>query len=176
MESEYSSNDLLEQLLPIIAPEHDVSWWPLAPGWWLLMTLIVTGILLWRWLRPILLARQAEITRWESAYHLLENIYLESCSKADPSLARQNYLQESNTLFKRIVHHYVKDSTIASSIGSAWVNYLRDIYSPDTEGFEYLYGQHLYAKSCEENIRLEDLHSWAKSWLISFQKKSTSTK
>ena len=42
---------LLEQLAPLRAPQP-VGWWPLAPGWWLLLALSIAGLMLiarWAW-------------------------------------------------------------------------------------------------------------------------------
>lgn len=38
-----SSNDLMSQLRDIHTPDP-VSWWPLAPGWWILMLLVIGAI------------------------------------------------------------------------------------------------------------------------------------
>ena len=44
---------LLDQLAPLRVPDP-VGWWPLAPGWWLVIMLACVGLLLlarWLWQR-----------------------------------------------------------------------------------------------------------------------------
>lgn len=46
-------NDALANLKPLVAPEP-VSWWPPAPGWWILgvtLLLLLAGLLVWSWKR-----------------------------------------------------------------------------------------------------------------------------
>lgn len=47
--------DALADLKPLIAPEP-ITWWPLAPGWWILATLLllsIVGVLIFFWKRRI---------------------------------------------------------------------------------------------------------------------------
>lgn len=167
-----NGSDPLDQLRPIIMPEHDASWWPLAPGWWALMGLLfITLILIW-WLTPKILARQAEKKRWQLTHSLLENLYIECRSQSESSLALQHYLQTSNAIFKRAVHYFLKDPAITSLTGKEWVKFLNKVSPQITGAYAYLYEQQLYAKSLEENIKLEELHHWACSWVIALKKQS----
>jgi len=165
-----NSSDPLDQLHPIIMPEHSVSWLPLAPGWWVLAgLLLVIPALIW-WMKPRILARQLEKKLWQSSRNLLEQLYLECYSQPEITLALQNYLQSSNVIFKRAVHYFLKDPAAGSLVGEEWVEFLKKVYLPVKDGYEYLYGQQLYAKSCKENIKLEELHGWAVCWINAFQK------
>jgi hypothetical protein len=53
MERPVDNNDALANLKPLIAPEP-ISWWPLAPGWWLVgaaLLLTAISLLVWGWKR-----------------------------------------------------------------------------------------------------------------------------
>lgn len=48
-----ANNDALANLKPLIAPAP-VSWWPPAPGWWILGTILlvsIIGLTVWAWKR-----------------------------------------------------------------------------------------------------------------------------
>lgn len=169
------SADPLDQLRPIIPPEHDVSWWPLAPGWWMLMGLLIAVTILIWWLIPKILSHQAEKKRWGSTQELLENLYLECRSKKESPLTLQYYLQKSNAIFKRAIHYFWNDPTVASLVGDEWIKFMERIYSQKNNDYAHLYGQQLYAKSCKNNIKLEELHHWAHEWIKALQKQSKNT-
>jgi len=162
--------DPLDLLRPIIPPEHDISWWPLAPGWWILMALVLLTALLAWWLRPRIVAHQIKLKRWQSTHQLLETLYLKCNQETDICTALQYYLQGSNVIFKRAINYFGENQEIAALAGDNWVQFLKKIYIPKTGGYAYLYGDQLYAKHCTENIRLDDLHSWACSWIEAFKK------
>ena len=46
------NNTLLEQLAPDRAPPP-LGWWPLAPGWWGLLVLLLLGLAMAAWLREL---------------------------------------------------------------------------------------------------------------------------
>jgi|SRR5690606_9087968 len=162
--------DPLDQLLPIIPPEHDVSWWPLASGWWILLGTVCVMLLLTWWLRPILETRRIEKKRWESAYSLLQALYDTCQTQKDSSIGLQEYLQNSNAIFKRVINHFGKDPEITAFSGKKWVNFLAKIYPGAGGEYAHLYGESLYAKRCTENVTLEGLHAWAYSWLTALKK------
>lgn len=162
----------LDQLRPIVLPQHDISWWPLAPGWWALIISPLVILALVYWLKPQILSRQAEKKRWQSIHSLLEKLYLECQSRKENSLALQDYLQNSNAILKRTVHYFGSDPAIGSLIGDEWIKFLKKIYAPKTTSYAYLYSQQLYAKTCTENISLDELHHWACAWVKAFQKQS----
>lgn len=162
--------DPLDQLRPILLPSHEVSSWPLAPGWWILIAIVSVLIILGWWLKPKILAQRALNKRWKHSQFLLENLYQDCHKQSDLPVALQYYLQQSNEIFKRSIRHLADNSSLPVLNGDTWVHFLGAIPLPITGRYEYLYGNQLYAKSCGENIQLEDLHHWACAWLIAFKK------
>ena len=109
-------NDDALPLRDLQLPET-VGWWPLAPGWWVLITLIVAGVayLAWRWYRawqfnaPRRYALR-ELARYEAAY--LEH--------RDPvTLGKQ--LSE---LLRRGMLAYAPRADMAGLTGDAWLAWL----------------------------------------------------
>lgn len=162
--------DPLEQLRPILLPTHDISWWPLAPGWWVLIALLLLIVIVVWYLKPGFVARQTVRKRWQYTQTLLENLYIESSVNAESPAALQHYLQQSSEIFKRTVRHLADNPSIAALTGDKWTDFLKSVPLANTDHYEHLYGNQLYARCCEEDIRLEDLHRWACAWLMAFKK------
>lgn len=100
--------DWLAQLAPPHAPPP-VGWWPLAPGWWGLLLLLVTALVgLWLWYR-----RPAQRIRRSG---LRELATIESTTVGDAALA-----QALEHLVRRYaVARYGRD-TVAGLSGSRWL-------------------------------------------------------
>ncbi len=165
----FGGSNPLDQLRPIIQPAHDISWWPLAPGWWLLLGLLIVLVLFTLWLKARSRTKQAEKKRWDNAYQNLEDFYQECLSQKDRSVAIQNYLQKSNEILKRAVHHHVTYASQATLTGNDWVSFLKTIPLARNICCAHFYGNQLYAKRCEENIPIEEIHQWTCAWLQAFQ-------
>jgi hypothetical protein len=101
----------LAQLAPSHAPPP-ASWWPLAPGWWALATLIViaiAGALAWWWRRPLRLRRAA----------LRELKQLEAAAADDAALARG--LQQ---LVRRFAVARFGRAAVAGLSGERWIGFV----------------------------------------------------
>jgi len=94
-----------------------VGWWPLAPGWWVLLALIVAGIayLAWRWFR----AWQFNAARRFALRELggIEAAYLEHRNPV--ALGKQ--LSE---LLRRGMLAYAPRGEMAGLTGEAWLSWL----------------------------------------------------
>lgn len=94
-----------------------VSWWPPAPGWWLLMALLAVGVLwlLWRWL----CSRQHHAAR-RHALRRLDQIARDYEDRQDPvELAKA--LSE---LLRRTMLAYAPRQDVAGLTGEAWLEWL----------------------------------------------------
>lgn len=109
--------DLLQQLRDIHLPAEP-SWWPPAPGWWLL-GLATVALLFWAvrelrraWRRrqPIKLAR---------SYYA--DVY---ASFQQGEIDGQTYLNRTNELLKRLYIHAIGDDTARSANDAQWLEYL----------------------------------------------------
>jgi hypothetical protein len=109
--------DLLQQLRDIVVPAEP-SWWPPAPGWWLLM-LVLLGLVFWlarelreayRRRQPIKLARRY----YEETYKAFQNGDIDATA----------YLHQTNELLKRLYIHGIGDDAARSAHDASWLEYL----------------------------------------------------
>ena len=105
----------MDQLRPMQLPDP-VSWWPMAPGWWLLLVLIIASVwgLLW-WLRR----------RWEDPrrYALAELKNLQACYSSEER-DQAALLTHCNQLLKRTALTLYPRHDVASLSGDAWITFL----------------------------------------------------
>jgi hypothetical protein len=106
--------DPLSQLRPLHLPDA-ISWWPPAPGWWIVaaLTLIAVTLLI----RFFIKRHRAKAYR-RAALIEAEQLFINHAS--DP-LA---YCQQINRLLKRICLQAWPRSESASLYGSAWMTFL----------------------------------------------------
>lgn len=108
-----NANPLLQQLRDVHLP-NEVGWWPLAPGWWLLM--LVTALLLAWLLRKWLHWRQLNRYRKDAIAEL--NNLLHHWQQ-DGDTAR--YLQSAAAVLRRALLHLDGGKKSVSLTGQHWV-------------------------------------------------------
>jgi hypothetical protein len=139
-------NDPLEQLKDIHLPPA-VSWWPPAPGWWLLALLAVAGVvwLVWylrrRAVRPDL-GREAR-----AALQQIREAWQEH--REDARLAA-----ELSALLRRMAISLYPQTDVAGLTGEAWLRWLDAQLADDS--FEKGTGRVLLESAYRPNTRLED--------------------
>ena len=118
------SEELLEQLADIHLPT-EISYWPPAPGWWILGTLVVIGVI---YLLKSYLARRhlqrvakAALTELDNCY---ENFSAASGDKISESKLR--YVNEVNSVLRRVALVHYPQSKVASLGGSEWVDFIKE--------------------------------------------------
>jgi hypothetical protein len=119
-----SASSPLDQLADIHLPDG-VSWWPLAPGWWILLALfilLVIGFLIWR-------SRKARNNYRLIAQQELVRIYNDYQSSQNSAA----YLQALSLLLRRTALTAYPHSFNASIKGSYWLLWL-DSVCPETLG------------------------------------------
>lgn len=146
-------NDNLPLLRDIHLPEHDVSMWPLAAGWWGLLTLIIGSFVLIKvffWLRR----KSAKVY----ALHVLNKISSDNCVAA---------IAQMSVLLRRVcVWHY---SEAVALSGVDWVEFLnsKTSYKLDEKSAKLL----LHAPFIAENNSMyskqdvEKLRHFCSVWL-----------
>lgn len=163
------NNTLLDQLRPIIQPAHEISAWPLATGWWLLMAFFLVMIAALIFLRPMIKSWKQQKQIRIHTQQLLNTLYLDCTRESDVALGLQHYLQTSNDIFKRIIHKHPHLSHFSHLTGNDWTTF---IFRLDPEApFAKFYGDNLYAQRCQDKINLDELHNWACAWAILATKK-----
>jgi hypothetical protein len=115
----------LEQLLPPITPAA-VSWWPPAPGWWLL--LITLPLLLWSiwWLRKQLAGKLRRPVRSQEL-DPLRLAALDELENLPRPLAGEPagvWLQQLNALLKRLCRAHYPNQHSHTLSGRAWLAFL----------------------------------------------------
>jgi hypothetical protein len=95
-------------------------YWPLAPGWWVLIGLLVL-LLVWmgiKWLRY-----QRKKSRWQEINHQLSEIeygYTQHQNK-------QQLLTEVSAFLRRFVRFQIKQQQATTLAGDNWVDYLNQL-------------------------------------------------
>lgn len=107
------AEQLLEQMHDIQTPDP-AGWWPLAPGWWVLIILclaLLGALVYWR------------VTRSRQRRYRKEALNLLAVIEQRPS---EHSLADVNDLLKRVaLHAYPQEhSAIARSYGEQWVQWL----------------------------------------------------
>lgn len=102
--------DPLADLAPLRMPET-IDWWPLAPGWWVLLGLLVVGSVL--------------LVRWQLRRKYRER-YRASAVDALSTLKQQGNVSvaELNRLLKSLALQHFPAQEIASLHGERWVSFL----------------------------------------------------
>lgn len=108
--------DLLSQLRDIhgAAP---VSWWPPAPGWWLLAFLV---LLVLAWLVRRMILRLRIRRRRKQMLGWIDHLNAHVDPKRDP----QTYLATLNRIFKLVALRAFPERHCASLNGQAWTDFL----------------------------------------------------
>ncbi len=108
------NTDPLAELAPLRLPEA-IGWWPLAPGWWLLIVLVLlllgTGLWLYR------KQRHASAYRRQALSQLDE---LQNAHKDDPNA----FAQELNALLKATALRSYPSAQCAGLSGANWLVFL----------------------------------------------------
>ena len=116
------SEELLAQLADIRLP-GEISWWPPAPGWWILSAIVlVSSIFAWR------AYARARDTKLLLRFALAE---LERCmtnyrqqAAGNGSIAGLNLLNATNSVLRRVALFHNPHSAIASLSGEDWAQFL----------------------------------------------------
>jgi hypothetical protein len=109
--------DLLQQLRDIHLPA-DPSWWPPAPGWWLLALILIT-LLVWCVRRLLRAWRQRQPIKLARGYYA--DVYT---AFTRGEIDGGAYLHQTNELLKRLYIHGVGDDTARSANDADWLEYL----------------------------------------------------
>ena len=109
--------DLLQQLRDIHLPA-DPTWWPPAPGWWLL-ALACLGLIVWAGLKLLAAYRRRKPLKLARSYY--DQVY---AAFGRGEIDGPDYLQQTNELLKRLYIHGVGDDDARSANDERWLSYL----------------------------------------------------
>lgn len=132
-----------------------IGWWPLAPGWWLLLVLCVAllGVLF------LYLRRKLQDPR-RAALQELKKIEQQFASHQD----KQQLLMDCNTLLKRLALTLYPRSDVASLSGQQWLTFLKESNSRvDAKKLEVLvYGPYQPAVDLSSDDLVQSCRGWIK--------------
>ncbi|SDU00189.1 DUF4381 family protein [Halopseudomonas salegens] len=146
------SSPLQQALIPPIQPEP-IAFWPLAPGWWLLLLAVLTTLLLLSIGIGFIYRRQQ---RQRQAARWLEDV--------DPDLPDGPWLTELNLVLKRACKQQGHHAAMLYH-GNDWLDYLcarrpqaqRDLLQPLADG-HYQPGMQL--DLLQRQLLLQELRRW----------------
>jgi hypothetical protein len=147
--------DPLSQLRDIHLPVEP-SWWPPAPGWWLLILLaiaLLTVLLVW-------LIRRYRANAYRRA-GLRQLRALRERQQSEPDAIA--YLSTINGLLKSVALRGYPDADIAARSGDLWVDFLNRTLPPGSE-FEPAFADAGY-RPHEPALDLDRLHETAALWI-----------
>jgi len=117
------SEELLAQLADIHMP-GEISYWPPAPGWWILGLILLIGLFLLvrRFVKYQNLKRVCQYALAE-----LENCYqaFAGAEGQNPGSIRLRYVNEFNSVLRRVALVHFPQANVASLGGDAWVDFIR---------------------------------------------------
>ena len=98
----------------------EISWWPLAWGWWLVLLLVLCGLvaLVWWWLKRPVTNQRVNISAQASALQELERI--EQQYSNDP----MGLVRELSVLLRRIAISLYGRRSVAGLTGVTWLQFL----------------------------------------------------
>ncbi|MFT4863654.1 MAG: hypothetical protein ACI95C_002888 [Pseudohongiellaceae bacterium] len=117
------SEDLLAQLADIHLPEP-VNFWPPAPGWWILAALLL-ALAIWGATKGLAAARYQKIKAHALAE--LDRCYQAYASNSDleRNTLQLHFVNDANSVFKRVALYHFDSADIASLGGSRWVDFMK---------------------------------------------------
>jgi hypothetical protein len=136
----------LDQLADIHLPDG-VSWWPLAPGWWILLALFILaalGFFIWR-------RRQMQNTYRVIAQQELTAIYSQFQQSSDSAA----YLHALSILLRRTALTAYPHSFNASIKGIDWLHWLDAVCPTLQEKFSSDLGQTLLSSAYQKNPQVD---------------------
>ncbi|NQV68782.1 MAG: DUF4381 domain-containing protein [Pseudohongiella sp.] len=118
------SEELLAQLADIHLPGA-ISYWPPAPGWWILALLVLAMIvvLVGKYARY---RKQKKICQYALAelQHCYDDYGNSASAEADQQ--RLRYINAFNTVLRRVALVHYPQANVASLAGAAWVDFIRE--------------------------------------------------
>ncbi len=159
------STDPLSQLADIHLPA-EVGFWPPAPGWWLLLALLVAALV---WLGIRLFKQWQRQRRCNFALAELDKCY-QSYSSAAPtdeqqSAAKLNLINGVNAVLRRVALKHFPEAQVASLSGAQWVTFIRESSSSALldEQIATALAQGRFARRCD--VDTEKLQAMAQQWI-----------
>ena len=150
-----NSVDPLAQLNPLREPAA-IDWWPIAPGWWIIFSLLIVLI---STILFVLFKRYKAQRYRRHAIIALDKLLIESSNNA----GHDSFPSKVNALLKAVALKTYNQKEIAALSGSNWSNFLK--FAPGCEDPQVAnFVQELYRPEHPSFSRSE-IHSFATNWI-----------
>ena len=131
-----------------------VSWWPPAPGWWLLAG-VLAGLLI------LLLRRRAQLNVRRAGLRAFADIQRDFQDHCDD----QRLSADVSTLLRRICLTYLPRESVASLTGKAWRDAMASVVArrgmfSDTVAWQIVHGPYNPAQNIEADTMLTQVRRW----------------
>jgi len=148
--------DPLANLHPLREPEM-VSWWPLAPGWWVLIviSLLLLAFIAWRGVRRY----RANAYR-RVALRQLEETHRQWLVDGDS----HRYVVAVNSLLKSVALRAFPKQEVASYSGTQWMLFLNSGLRGSAPSFPDDFANAVYRKHAADT-KCEALHETSIAWI-----------
>jgi len=139
--------DPLAQLRDVHVPP-DLSWWPPAIGWWIVMLAILAML---AWMLWQLRGRHQRRAPLRAAQRLLQELIAE---QSQGHISDADFVHQSNELLKRVLVRAYGHTEYAPLAGTAWLQVLDDISETEsfTKGSGKVLGDERFRAKPEVNI------------------------
>lgn len=167
------SEDPLSQLADIHLPDP-VSIWPLAPGWWLVIVLLIAGLcwLGYQSVRKFILNRRLQTAQRELEKSIQAYRDTVNNKDSDHNKAGLDYLYAVNAVLNRVALYTDPKHAreIAKLTGKQWLEYLDHSYGGTefTEGHGKVLAEGQYRPIFSAEV--ESLYTLAHNWINSCYK------
>jgi len=159
------AEDPLSQLRDIHLPEP-VTFWPPAPGWWVLLLLVLIGLLfLYRHAIAALTQRRKLAFVLRELDKALESFTESAAFEHKRNQAGLDYLADVNILLKRVVLVIFPASTAVHLTGADWLAFLdkEGKTTAFSEGAGRILGDGVYRRDFDADA--DALHNLAANWV-----------
>jgi hypothetical protein len=147
--------DPLASLHPLREP-GPIGWWPLAPGWWLLIAIALLSL---AGLVYFLVKRYRANAYRRQALAQLQALREQYLAQQDASV----YVARTNALLKSVALHGYPRRDIAASSGEQWLTFLNTRVKGAGQ-FQPGFVTAAYRKVCPD-MDMEQLHRAAQNWI-----------
>lgn len=147
--------DPLANLEPLRQGEL-IGWWPLAPGWWMLLALVIALL--------VVLAYYLHRRYKRNAYRRMALVQLQSLHAAyNAQHNASDYLSQLNALLKSVALRAYPREQVAAAHGLQWRNFLNEGLPPTLQ-FPASFEAAAYQKTCPE-LDHAQLQLSARHWI-----------
>lgn len=147
--------DPLANLHPLRQPDL-IGWWPLAPGWWVLLTVILVSLAA---LAYVLIRRYRANAYRRRALAQLQALHQQYLAEDNAS----RFLAQTNALLKSVAIRAYSRRDVAARHGRDWLLFLNS-RGNNAEQFQAEFATAAYRANCPQ-MDMEQVYRAAQAWI-----------